>query len=76
MPRHQFGSGAPGRGFFSIVGELSYGKGSVQNIIPMGGGTALRLTIATYHTPSGNTPQRKDIEAWDDPVIAAAARVF
>ncbi|GAA5481674.1 carboxy-terminal processing protease CtpB [Haloferula sargassicola] len=39
-----------------IVGEVSYGKGSVQNIIPMGGGTALRLTIATYHTPSGRTP--------------------
>ncbi|MES2657911.1 MAG: S41 family peptidase [Verrucomicrobiota bacterium] len=44
-----------------IVGEVSYGKGSVQNIIPMGGGTALRLTIATYHTPSGNTPHRKGI---------------
>jgi carboxyl-terminal processing protease len=40
----------------TIVGEISYGKGSVQNIIPMGGGTALRLTIATYHTPSGRTP--------------------
>lgn len=45
----------------TIIGELSYGKGSVQNIIPMGGGTALRLTIATYHTPSGNTPHRKGI---------------
>lgn len=44
-----------------IVGETSYGKGSVQNIIPMGGGTALRLTIATYHTPSGNTPHLKGI---------------
>jgi carboxyl-terminal processing protease len=44
-----------------IIGEKSYGKGSVQNIIPMGGGTALRLTIATYHTPSGNTPHRKGI---------------
>jgi carboxyl-terminal processing protease len=44
-----------------IVGELSYGKGSVQNIIPTGGGTALRLTIATYHTPSGNTPHHKGI---------------
>ena len=44
-----------------IIGETSYGKGSVQNIIPMGGGTALRLTIATYHTPSGNTPHRKGI---------------
>jgi len=41
-----------------IVGETSYGKGSVQNIIPTGGGTALRLTIATYHTPSGKTPHR------------------
>lgn len=45
----------------TVAGELSYGKGSVQNIIPMGGGTALRLTIATYHTPSGNTPHRKGI---------------
>lgn len=44
-----------------VVGETSYGKGSVQNIIPMGGGTALRLTIATYHTPSGNTPHQKGI---------------
>ncbi len=45
----------------TIIGELSYGKGSVQNIMPMGGGTALRLTIATYHTPSGNTPHQKGI---------------
>jgi carboxyl-terminal processing protease len=40
----------------TIIGEVSYGKGSVQNIIPMNNGTALRLTIATYHTPSGRTP--------------------
>lgn len=52
----------------SVIGELSYGKGSVQNIIPMGGGTALRLTIATYHTPSGNTPHRKGITP-DVPVV-------
>ncbi len=44
-----------------IIGERSYGKGSVQNIIPMGNSTALRLTIATYHTPSGNTPHMKGI---------------
>jgi carboxyl-terminal processing protease len=44
-----------------IVGETSYGKGSVQNILPMGGGTALRLTVATYHTPSGRTPHRSGI---------------
>ncbi|MGL5018417.1 MAG: S41 family peptidase, partial [Luteolibacter sp.] len=51
----------------TVVGEVSYGKGSVQNIIPMGGDTALRLTVATYHTPSGNTPHRKGI-APDVPV--------
>ncbi len=45
----------------TIIGEVTYGKGSVQNIIPMGGGTALRLTIATYHTPSGRTPHGKGI---------------
>ncbi|TAE76497.1 MAG: S41 family peptidase [Verrucomicrobia bacterium] len=45
----------------TIVGETSYGKGSVQNIIPCGSGTALRLTIATYHTPSGKTPHRVGI---------------
>lgn len=44
-----------------VIGEQSYGKGSVQNIIPMGHSTALRLTIATYHTPSGNTPHLKGI---------------
>jgi carboxyl-terminal processing protease len=42
----------------TIIGELSYGKGSVQRIVPMGGGTALRVTVATYHTPSGRTPHR------------------
>ena len=45
-----------------IVGERSYGKGSVQQIMPLGGGTALRLTIATYHTPSGETPHNKGID--------------
>ncbi|WP_411826299.1 S41 family peptidase [Luteolibacter sp. AS25] len=46
----------------TVIGEKSYGKGSVQNIVPMGGNTALRLTIATYHTPSGNTPHLKGIK--------------
>lgn len=44
-----------------IIGEVSYGKGSVQNIIPMDNGTALRLTFATYHTPSGRTPHHVGI---------------
>ena len=46
----------------TIVGETSYGKGSVQNIIPMGHGTALRLTFATYHTPSGRTPHKVGVK--------------
>ena len=45
----------------TIIGETSYGKGSVQNIMPMEGGTALRLTIAKYHTPSGATPHEVGI---------------
>ena len=60
----------------TIVGELSYGKGSVQNIIPMGGNTALRLTIATYHTPSGNTPHRKGITPDVPVMIDDASRAY
>ena len=51
----------------TIVGETSYGKGSVQNISGLDGGTALRLTIAKYHTPSGRTPYEVGITP-DTPV--------
>lgn len=36
-----------------LVGTKSYGKGSVQQVIPLTQGTALKLTIAKYYTPSG-----------------------
>lgn len=36
-----------------IVGTKSYGKGSVQVVMPMYGGDALKLTIAKYYTPGG-----------------------
>ncbi len=51
----------------TIVGETSYGKGSVQRIMPLGK-TALRITIATYHTPSGRTPHEVGITP-DVPVV-------
>ena len=44
-----------------IVGTKSFGKGSVQTIIPMDDGSALRLTTALYFTPSGVTINEKGI---------------
>ncbi len=35
-----------------LVGEKSFGKGSVQSVLPQDGGTAIRLTTAKYYTPS------------------------
>lgn len=45
-----------------VVGTLSFGKGSVQTIIPLGANGALRLTTAKYYTPSGRSIQAKGIE--------------
>ncbi len=38
-----------------IVGENSFGKGSVQSIIPLGNGGGMRLTISKYYLPSGKS---------------------
>ena len=38
-----------------IIGERSYGKGSVQSIIPLKNKGAMRLTVAKYYLPSGNS---------------------
>lgn len=40
-----------------IVGERSFGKASVQSMIPLSDNSALRLTIAKYYTPSGKSIQ-------------------
>jgi carboxyl-terminal processing protease len=46
----------------TIVGTRSFGKGSVQTIIPLGSNGALRLTTARYYTPSGRSIQAKGID--------------
>ncbi len=45
-----------------ILGTKSFGKGSVQTIIPLPGHGALRLTTQLYYTPSGRSIQAKGIE--------------
>lgn len=45
-----------------ILGTQSFGKGSVQTILPLQGNAAMRLTTARYYTPSGRSIQAKGIE--------------
>jgi carboxyl-terminal processing protease len=45
-----------------IVGEKSFGKASVQNIIPLEDNSAIKLTVAYYYTPKGNLIHKKGIE--------------
>ncbi len=44
-----------------IIGSRTFGKGSVQTILPLSGGTALKLTTARYYTPSGRSIQAEGI---------------
>lgn len=45
-----------------LVGEKSFGKGSVQSVLPQDGGTAIRLTTAKYYTPSERVIHENGIE--------------
>jgi carboxyl-terminal processing protease len=47
----------------TLIGTRSFGKGSVQTIIPLGSNGALRLTTARYYTPAGRSIQAKGIDA-------------
>ncbi len=44
-----------------VVGEKTFGKGSVQVVMPVGDGEALRLTVARYYLPSGRTIQAEGV---------------
>lgn len=45
-----------------VMGERSFGKGSVQTLLPLSNTSALRLTTARYYTPSGRSVQEGGIE--------------
>lgn len=46
----------------TVVGTTSYGKGIVQNLIPLGDGSAIKITVAHYYTPSGFDLHGKGIQ--------------
>jgi carboxyl-terminal processing protease len=46
----------------SIIGRRTFGKGSVQSVIPLSGGRALKLTTSRYFTPAGISIQDRGIE--------------
>lgn len=72
-----------------IVGEQTFGKGSVQNVIPLSGGASLKVTIAEWLTPNGRsihdvgitpdieaTRTREEFEKNEDPVMERAFELF
>lgn len=73
----------------TVIGEQSFGKGTVQELIPMKGGAHLRLTIAKWLTPNGRDIGKvgiepdllikrtvEDIEKEKDPQMEAALRLL
>ena len=54
-----------------IVGERTFGKGSVQSVLPLRNGAGIKLTTARYYTPSGRSIQAQGIV----PDVLAAASV-
>jgi carboxyl-terminal processing protease len=62
-----------------IMGTQSFGKGSVQTILPLGNNTAIKLTTARYYTPSGRSIQAKGIVpdiVVEDPATAGMDNMF
>jgi len=62
-----------------IMGTQTFGKGSVQTILPLGNNTAIKLTTARYYTPSGRSIQAKGIVPdilVEDPATAGLDSAF
>jgi carboxyl-terminal processing protease len=62
-----------------IMGTQTFGKGSVQTILPLGNNTAIKLTTARYYTPSGRSIQAKGIVpdiVVEDPATAGFDNAF
>lgn len=71
----------------TLIGEKTFGKGTVQKVIDLGAGTTLKVTIARWYTPNGKnitkegiTPDQKvdmtaaDVDAGKDPQLEAAIK--
>ncbi|MDZ7593064.1 MAG: S41 family peptidase [Thiobacillus sp.] len=62
-----------------VMGTRTFGKGSVQTILPIGNGTAIKLTTARYYTPNGRSIQAKGIEpdiVVEDPAMPESENGF
>jgi carboxyl-terminal processing protease len=61
------------------MGTRTFGKGSVQTILPIGNGTAIKLTTERYYTPNGRSIQAKGIEpdiVVEDPAMPESENGF
>lgn len=58
-----------------VLGTKSFGKGSVQTIVPLSGQVAMRLTTARYYTPSGRSIQQTGIEPDIDVPLARIEKI-
>ena len=69
----------------TVVGEKTFGKGTVQELVPLDNGTLLKVTIKRWYTPSGGNVDKKgitpdieagltqaDLDAGTDPQLQAA----
>lgn len=76
-------------GVAKLLGEKTFGKGSVQQVLDLGGGTVLKVTIAKWYTPKGNninkqgiapdqtaTLTQQDASSGNDPQLQAALKLL